>query len=208
MTMLFKRVLYVVFMMLGATQAMASEEAKYSVELQDEQFELRLYDAHILAQVLVDGEFSSAGNKAFNRLFKYITGNNIAQQSIDMTTPVTQGAASSKIAMTTPVGQQHSAGQWAVSFMMPATASMATLPLPKDPSIQLVEVPAQHIAVVRYSGLWREKTYQQQRAALERWVKQHNLAITGEPIWARYNPPFTLWFLRRNEVLIPVALPQ
>ena len=176
--------------------------------LQDEQFELRVYDAHILAQVLVDGKFSSAGNKAFNRLFKYITGNNIAQQSLEMTKPVTQGAASSKIAMTSPVSQQQAAGQWAVSFMMPATASMASLPQPKDPSIQLLEVPARHIAVVRYSGLWREKTYQEQRLALECWVKQHHLIITGEPIWARYNPPFTPWFLRRNEVLIPVALPQ
>ncbi len=206
--MLLKRVLYVVLMMLGVTQAMATEEAKYSVVLQDEQFELRVYDAHILAQVLVDGKFSSAGNKAFNRLFKYITGNNIAQQSLEMTKPVTQGAASSKIAMTSPVSQQQAAGQWAVSFMMPATASMASLPQPKDPSIQLLEVPARHIAVVRYSGLWREKTYQEQRLALERWVKQHHLIITGEPIWARYNPPFTPWFLRRNEVLIPVALPQ
>lgn len=131
--MLLKRVLYVVLMMLGVTQAMATEEAKYSVVLQDEQFELRVYDAHILAQVLVDGKFSSAGNKAFNRLFKYITGNNIAQQSLEMTKPVMQGAASSKIAMTSPVSQQQAAGQWAVSFMMPATASMASLPQPKDP---------------------------------------------------------------------------
>lgn len=106
--------------------------------------------------------------------------------------------------MTAPVGQQATGSQWAVSFMMPATYTMDTLPAPDDPAIHLREVPARRMAVVRYSGTWSEKGYQRHKSALEAWMESRKLRAAGEPVWARYNPPFTPWFLRRNEVLIPL----
>jgi effector-binding domain-containing protein len=115
-----------------------------------------------------------------------------------MTAPVSQEAEGEKIAMTAPVGQQHSSGRWAVSFTMPASYAMSALPIPNDQAVVLREVPARRMAAVRYSGTWDEKNYYHYKERLENWIRESRLEINGEPVWARYNPPFTPWFLRRN----------
>lgn len=191
----------------AAGNVMATEEAQYSVVLKEDNFEVRVYQAHILAQTLVEGEFDDAGSAAFGRLFKYITGNNTSRQKIQMTAPVTQTPDSEKISMISPVGQQQLDGKWAVSFMMPASSTLKTLPEPKDPSIVLREVPARHMAALRYSGTWSEKNYKQHKDSLQTWIKTKNFAVSGDAIWARYDPPFKPWFLRRNEILIPIVQP-
>lgn len=124
-----------------------------------------------------------------------------------MTAPVAQEAEGEKIAMTSPVGQQQIDGAWAVSFMMPATLSLATLPAPKDPQVTLRQVPARQMAAVRYSGFWSERAYTRNKAELDAWISKNGWRVVGEPVWARYNPPFMPWFLRRNEVLVPIAMP-
>jgi hypothetical protein len=103
------------------------------------------------------------------------------------------------------VSQQTSSGKWAVSFMMPATCTLAMLPVPDDNSITLRQVPARRMAAVRYSGTWSEKHYLDYKAQPENWIGENGFEISGEAVWARYNPPFTLWFQRRNEILIPVV---
>lgn len=107
--------------------------------------------------------------------------------------------------MTAPVSQQSVQGKWAVSFMMPASYTMETLPVPDDPNIKLRQVPARRVAAVRYSGFWSEEKYLLHKEKLEKWIKDNRYSATGEPVWARYNAPFTPWFMRRNEILIPVA---
>jgi hypothetical protein len=106
--------------------------------------------------------------------------------------------------MTTPVGQQRTAGGWMVSFMMPMSYTMDTLPVPNNPDVKLRRIPARRMACVRYSGTWSEKRYLRYLKELESWIAKNGFRTLGEPIWARYNAPFTPWFLRRNEVLIPV----
>ena len=197
----------VVTALLLADSAMAIEEAEYTVVLKEESFELRKYEPHILAETIIDGDFEDAGSEAFGRLFKYIDGNNQSRQKVAMTSPVGQAATSQKIDMTSPVGQKKENGSWAVSFMMPASFTLETLPEPKDPRVILRQVPARHIAAVRYSGFWSEEGYLQNKARLEDWIRKQRLRTVGEPIWARYNPPFMPWFLRRNEILMPVAEP-
>ncbi|MBK5104669.1 MAG: heme-binding protein [Burkholderiales bacterium] len=201
-------VLAILLAILGSGKAMATEEAKYKVVLKEKIFEVREYEPHILAETLVDGDFDKAGNKAFSRLFKYISGNNNSRQKIEMTAPVAQGAGSEKIDMTSPVGQQEEDGRWAVSFMMPASYSLETLPEPQDPKVVLRQVPARHIAAVRYSGFWSEEGYMRNRDKLEAWIKKNRFSVIGGPIWARYDPPFMPWFLRRNEILVPIANPS
>lgn len=191
----------------GVSSAMATEEAEYAVVLTEQDFEVRLYEPHLLAETLVDSDFDSAGNEAFRRLFKYISGNNTTQQKVEMTSPVGQEAASQKIDMTSPVGQQMDGGRWAVSFMMPASYSLATLPKPKDSNVTLRQVPARYMAAVRYSGVWSEKAYLSHKGELEIWIESNDLRVVGEPVWARYDPPFMPWFLRRNEILVPIAKP-
>ncbi len=189
----------------GIGNVMAAEEAKYTVVLKDQNFEVREYEPHVLAETIVDGDFDQAGNKAFRRLFKYISGNNNSRQKIEMASPVSQESESEKIAMTSPVGQQKSQENWAVSFMMPASYSINMLPKPKDPKITLRQVKARQIAAIRYSGFWNEKSYLQHKNKLDVWIKKQRLTVIGEPIWARYNAPFTPWFMRRNEILVPVV---
>jgi effector-binding domain-containing protein len=185
---------------------MAIEEAKYTVVEKRDNFEIRDYAPHILAITLVDGDLEKAGNQAFAYLFDYISGNNQAQGKIAMTTPVSQEAVGRKIDMTAPVGQQRSDGKWQISFMMPATYTMETLPKPLDPKVSLQQVPARRMAAIRYSGFWSKEGYLRNKAALDSWIEKKGLKAIGEPVWARYNAPFSLWFLRRNEVLIPIAV--
>ena len=187
----------------GGCAAMV-EEAKYEVISKTGKFELRDYPAYIVAETEIDGSLVDAGNKAFNKLFDYISGKNRSRDKIAMTAPVSQEPSSEKIAMTAPVGQQRVKGGWVVSFMMPMSYTMDSLPVPEDPDVRLRQIPARRMATVRYSGRWSEKLYLRYLEELESWIEKNGFRIQGEPVWARYNPPFTPWFLRRNEILIPV----
>lgn len=187
---------------------MAVEEAPYRVVQKETTFELREYEPQILAEVVVGGDLEDAGNQAFNLLFRYISGENRGRAKIAMTAPVAQERAPEKIAMTAPVGQQAAPGGWAVSFMMPSSYTMETLPVPDNPAVVIRQVPARRVAAVRYSGTWSGARYRAHLAKLEAWIRACGLVPAGDPVWARYNPPFTPWFLRRNEVMIPVATPK
>jgi effector-binding domain-containing protein len=189
---------------IGAIDAMAIEEAKYEVINKDNNFEIRDYTTHIIAETVVEGNLEEAGKKAFKRLFRYISGDNQSQEKVAMTAPVSQQPMGEKIKMTAPVGQQRVGEGWVVSFMMPASYTMETLPVPEDPKVTLRQVPGRRMAAVRYSGFWSEKGYLRHKLELESWIHKNDLTIVGDPIWARYNPPFTPWFLRRNEILMPV----
>ncbi|MFT5396024.1 MAG: hypothetical protein ACI85N_001213 [Gammaproteobacteria bacterium] len=189
----------------GPIDAMAIEEAKYEVIKKDNRFELRDYATHILAETVVEGNLEDAGNVAFKRLFRYISGDNRSSDKVAMTAPVSQQQIGEKIKMTAPVGQQRSQENWAVSFMMPDAYTMESIPEPEDPKIILRQVPARRMATIRYSGFWSEEGYLRYKVDLESWIQKMGLIIEGEPIWARYNSPFSLWFMRRNEILIPVG---
>lgn len=185
--------------------AVTVEEAKYNVVSREGNYELRDYAPQLVAETVVDTSLEDAGDRAFRRLFAYISGENRARAKIAMTAPVAQEAMSEKIAMTAPVGQSKSTEGWVVSFMMPASYTRETLPEPADPEVKIREIPARRMAAVRYSGRWTEGRYLHYRGALEAWIKEKGYRALGEAVWARYNPPFTPWLLRRNEVLIPVA---
>lgn len=195
------------FLLTGAPLAMAIEEPAYTLLEKDNAFELRRYDAQIVAETIVEANLEDAGSKAFSRLFKYISGANQSQQKISMTAPVAQSKASKKISMTAPVSQeQMDSGSWRVSFMMPAEYTLETLPVPENPKVSLREIPERDMAVIRYSGFWSEKNYQTHYLKLQAWLESRNLDKLGEAVWARYNPPFMPWFLRKNEIQIPVKV--
>jgi len=191
-----------------AGEGMANEEAKYTVIMKEGNYELRQYESHIVAETAVDGDFDKAGNDGFRRLFKYISGENQKKQSIAMTTPVSQEAGSEKIAMTAPVSQEQTGGQWRIAFVMPSEYTMDTLPQPVDPKVSLRQVPSRRMAAITYSGTWSRERYEAQKTLLGAFIQKQKLSPLGEPVLARYNSPFTLWFLRRNEVLVPVQGPE
>jgi hypothetical protein len=184
--------------------AMAIEEAPYKPIETQGAFELREYAPYVVAETYVEGDFDSVGNEGFRRLVRYIGGDNRAKASIAMTAPVEQSSASQKIAMTAPVEQARSGDRWRVAFVLPASYTLENAPLPNDARVKLAEMPPRLMASVRYSGRWTEENYARNLAELEAWIKQRGLVPAGEPVWARYNPPMMPWFLRRNEILIPV----
>lgn len=188
----------------GIQKAMAVEEANYVLISKDKAFEIREYAPHVVAETLVEGNMENVSNKAFMKLFRYISGSNVSRSKVAMTAPVSQQVTGEKIPMTAPVGQQRVDEKWLISFMMPKSYSLTTLPQPQDTSITLRQVPAQRMAVLRYSGMWNEKNDLSQERELTAWMAKMGLTPTGNTIWARYNPPFTPWFLRRNEVMIPI----
>ena len=198
-------ILIAVLLTLPAGNLMAVEEAKYSVSEKQDKLEIREYAPAIVAEVIVYDDFENASGVAFRKLFDYISGKNTAREKIAMTAPVSQKAQPEKIAMTSPVGQRKSGQGWAVSFMMPDAYTMDTIPVPDDPSVVLREIPAYRAAAIRYSGRWTEKAYREQYKLLQEWIEAKNLEVKGEPVWARYNAPFIPWFMRRNEILIPVG---
>lgn len=202
------RLLAISLSLLACSTAMAIEEPSFKVLERNGAFELREYAPHLVAETSVQADFERAGNVAFQRLFRYISGDNTAQQKIAMTAPVTQSAASKsgeKIAMTAPVTQVASNEGYLVAFVVPARYTLDTVPQPTDPTVRIRAIPAQQVAAWRYSGRWTEENYEQHEADLRRAMATRSLEATGEPILARYNPPFMPSFMRRNEVLIPVA---
>jgi|AntDeeMetagen192_2_1112575.scaffolds.fasta_scaffold00427_7 effector-binding domain-containing protein len=183
------------------------EEPSYERLKKDGSFELRDYPSVVVAQTTVDASMEEAGGEAFQRLFGYISGENGGEADISMTSPVTQTPSSQEIAMTAPVGQRKTDTGWVVSFVMPESYTLDSLPKPTNPEVKLRQIPERRVAVIKYSGTWSAARYRAQLEKLETWVSKNSLKVTGEAIWARYNPPFTPWFLRRNEIMIPVARP-
>ena len=193
---------------LTTATAMAIEEPGFKLLEKDGNFELRQYSSHVVAETRVEGNFEDAGGEAFQRLFRYISGHNVAQQKIAMTAPVTQSSATprgEKIAMTAPVTQVEDDDAFLVAFTLPATYTLATAPAPRDPAVKIREVPPQLLACWRYSGRWTMANYRESETLLRQRIQARELSTRGDAVLARYNPPFTPWFMRRNEVLIPVA---
>ena len=189
---------------LVAKSAMAIEKAKYTVLEKDDDFELRQYEPQIVAETFVEGDLEEVGNEGFRRLYAYISGDNRQKQSISMTAPVRQEAGSEKIAMTAPVSQEKKDHRWRITFLMPSGYTLQTLPEPVDERVNLAEEPGRLMAAVKYSGTWSEAGYEKNKALLEEFLRRRGLTKAGATVWARYDPPFMPWFLRRNEVLIPV----
>ena len=187
---------------------MATEEVKFRVLESSGDFELRQYESSIVAETTVEGDFHEVGNEGFRRLFDYISGKNRKKQSIPMTAPVSQEPSSEKIPMTAPVNQEKVGEAWRITFFMPSSLTMETLPEPLDPRVKLMKIPGRLMAALSYSGTWSRERYEGKEQRLKELIRQRGLKIEGEPVFARYNPPFMPWFLRRNEVLIPVGQVQ
>ena len=197
-------ILCTVLSLLTGNQAMAIEKAKYDVVESDLEFEIRRYAPQIVAETFVEGEFEKVGNEGFRRLYEYISGNNRKKESISMTAPVTQEGESQKIAMTAPVNQVRENNKWRITFLMPSKYSLEELPEPLDERVVLKEDPERIFAAIKYSGTWSKARYVEKKSLLEDFIAGRGLKVSGEAIWARYDPPFMPWFLRRNEVLIPI----
>lgn len=177
------------------------ELPKYKVIESSGNIELREYAPMIVAEVDIEGNRKEALNEGFSILADYIFGNNLSKKKIKMTTPVTN-EPSEKIAMTAPVMQEKERETWKIRFMMPSEYTMETLPIPNSKKIHLISIPAKRFAVIRFSGIPGDEKIKKKSVELLNFIKNRNLNTQGNPIAAFYNPPWTLPFLRRNEVMI------
>ena len=181
---------------------LATEEPPYKVVSTYEEFEVREYQAIIIAQTVVNEDFENAGSTGFRILVKYISGDNQSRTELSMTAPVGQveQSVSRKIEMTAPVTLLKSNSGHAVQFTMPKDYTLKNLPVPNDARIEILEIPSRKVAVYKYSGSWSESRYQGKLALFRAALTKRSVAVVGEPVLARFNSPFMIWFLRRNEI--------
>ena len=193
-----------------AAPARAAEEPAHTVVLRDGAIEIRDYAPQITASVEVDGSMARAGNTGFRPLANFIFGGNTARDGagsdeIAMTTPVTQ-TRSQEIAMTSPVTQSmQGEGRWRVAFIMPDQWDMDTLPIPDDPRVRISEIPARRMAVIRFSGGASDSRFEAKSGELVAYLDAEGYEQIGDPVYARYDPPWIPTPFRRNEVMIEIA---
>jgi len=180
------------------------EHPKYALVERSGAIEIRDYAPMIVAETEVTGERREAISKGFRLIADYIFGNNTAAQKVPMTAPVTQQSGE-KIAMTAPVTQQGNGNSWLVRFVMPSGYTMDTLPKPNNPAVELKKIPTTRYAVIRFSGMGSEGSLKSHTKRLTDFLGAKKLTPLSPPTYAFYNPPWTLPFLRRNEVLVEIG---
>jgi DNA gyrase inhibitor GyrI len=174
----------------GALSMSKTEQAPYRVVETHGNIELRDYPSLIVAETEVTGERKAAIQTGFRAIAGYIFGGNQSSERIAMTAPVLQHAAGNR---------------WTVRFVMPRSKLLANLPKPNDARVRLIELPAARFAVIRFAGTADEESLTKNTEQLLRFLQSRPLNTIGTPIYAFYNPPWTLPFLRRNEVMLEVA---
>lgn len=183
------------------------EQPEYKVITSKQNIEIRDYSPMILAEVETSGERKEAIKDGFKILADYIFGNNISNKNVKMAAPVAN-EPSEKMAMTAPVTQEKHFDKWKVRFVMPKKYNLETIPKPISKEIHLTAVPAKRFAVIRFSGLPDDQNIKQHANELKAYIFSEKLKPIGEAIFAFYNPPWTLPFLRRNEIMIEIEEPK
>ncbi len=175
-------------MLIGSILLSASGPT-YTVLEKFDHYELRKYDAWVVAETTISGTFQDSGSEAFHILAGYIFGKNAGKVKIEMTAPVTQ--------------QEVAPGKYLFQFMMPAEWTLDTLPKPDDSRVILKKIPERTLFAVRYTGGWSERLYNKELNELRNEAELKNIKINtnSQPIWARYNSPMAPSVIRTNEVL-------
>ena len=174
----------------------------------EQHIEIRHYDSLVLVSTPMGSDLDEGRNAAFAKLFDYISGNNTDSSKIAMTAPVLMNGKDEtgvKIAMTAPVFMDDKTTKKSrMSFVLPASFSIQTAPIPNDDTVKLEELKDYKVAVITFNGRLNEDNIQKHKTILEQWITTEGIEITGPYKAAGYNPPLTIPELRRNEVLIPV----
>lgn len=186
------RLLLLLTTILLANNAMALEEPEFDVIATTDDYEIRRYLPYVVAEVDVAG--GSADNRAFRMLAGYIFGDNDGREKMQMTAPVESRENSATSAVT-------------YAFVMEGKYTLATLPAPNDERIRLLERPARTVAVRKFSGRWSDSNVKKHKTRLLRDLEKNGIRPQGDLELARYNSPFTPWFLRRNEIIVPIDWP-
>ena len=188
------------------TNLSALEEPKYSVLKEYENFEIRNYASYLVAEVDIEGSYNKSGNEAFRILAGYIFGDNQSSTKMNMTAPVESEAiqSSEKMNMTAPVFSNKNFNGYTYRFVMESKYTQETLPVPNNSKIRITEIKDRVMAVISFSGRWSQKNFEKHEQILVNDLKNEGIGVASEAIYARYNAPFTPWFLRRNEIMFEI----
>lgn len=181
-----------------------AEEADHSVLYAEGNIQIRQYETLLIAQTEVTGDYEESGKIGFKRLAGYIFGDNTSSQKIDMTIPVVEENQSQEIAMTIPVYQQAETDKWTMTFVLPSQYTLETIPKPLDETVEIKQLPPKKVATIRYTGFIRAEKIEAKAIELKNWLDNHHYKSVGDPYSAAYDPPWTIPFLRRNEVHIEI----
>lgn len=182
-----------------------SEQQPYDVIETHDEFELRRYPEHLVAEISVTAPFEEAGSRAFRALAGYINGQNRSRSTVAMTAPVVQRAGSVRVAMTAPVLQSEGeSDDYVIAFVLPSGMTAATVPVPTDPDVRTRVVPVQVAAARRFSGRGSEDAFARHLRDLESALASAGLSAVGSPRFARFDAPYVPGLLRRNEVVIEI----
>ena len=187
--------------------AMATEEPAFKLISEEGEFQIREYEPKIIAQVEIEGDFDEASSRGFKVLADYIFGNNLldgASKKISMTTPVEMSPLAENLLMTSSVMDDQVNNKWSINFVMPQEFSLDTLPKPNNSKVNIIEAPKEKYAVIVFSGLVRESSYAEKAELLSNYLKENSFKQQGAIKIARYNPPWTLPFFRRNELMVRI----
>ena len=188
-----------------ATLTMAIEEPAYEVINRLDDIEIRRYAPYVVAELSVDAPADKAGSQAFPILAGYIFGNNQGGTKLAMTAPVIQAGVPDPVEPTTPSASRSAADSHVVQFVLPKGVSPESAPVPIDQRVRVRDVASVEVAVIVYSGSWSKRNYEEHLARLKAVLGEKGIPWTGEPIYARYNPPLTPWFMRRNEIWLTLG---
>ena len=181
-----------------------SEEAKYSVLYDENNIQIRQYQELLIAKTQTNGNYNESSSSAFKLLAGYIFGENQSQEKIEMTTPVLQKKQNEKIAMTVPVYQQENSTAWTMTFVLPSKYTIDTIPMPLNKNIEIKLLPAKKVATIKYSGFISSDKIKTKSIELQTWLDKNGYESISEPVSAGYDPPWTIPFLRRNEIHIEI----
>lgn len=184
---------------------MATAASRYAIESKTDEYDIRRMDPMLVAETTIQADFDDAGRQGFQLLAEYISGANHARPGAPVAARKGALPFSEKMAMGIPVIQIQTQRGFLIQFTLPSYYTMASLPMPTDHRVHLREILARRMAVCTYTGSWSQASYQKHRIKLLAALKRDAVAVTGEPVLARFNSPLQLWFMRRNEIWIEVA---
>ena len=180
------------------------EEALYATLLSEGDYQIRLYEPLIIAQVASEGRYLPATRSGYRHLTEYVSGNNLTRQTVDVNQPILVSNIKPKIELTTPYYEEFVDGRWLTSVAMPEQYTLATLPKPESGFITFETLPRMRVAVITFLGFRNEQLITRKADQLKNWIRNEKLTAVSAARSAIFDSPLTIPGLRRHEIHITI----
>ena len=196
--------LFLVAILFVSSASFAAEQPVYKVVQKADSYEVRAYEPFVVVEVVLSGPEDETIERGFSLLAGYVYGQNAADKKFDLTAPVMQTPLLGVSQGSDPAILSEDRSEWLVQLMLPKAYPLSELPEPLDPRVKLKQLQSRKFAVIRYSGSWLKSNYDEHLDILKQAISQAGLVAQGQPVFARYDPVYTLWHFRTNEMWVKV----